>query len=181
MARLLGYAVLPVRFLEDTLMATKAQSAKLLRDALAKAFPTLTGPQITGLAKVPRAISFTTGETVLREGAAANAFYVVVDGEAEALQQDNHGNQVSIRRMRAGSFFGEVAMLAEPKRTATVRARTPLELLALDRDQFEGLLVDSEAAAATVKKVAARRVAADIAPQRVAAKAGARRNKAAPK
>lgn len=138
------------------------RSGKYLRDALTKAFPQLAKSQVSALAKeTTRTASYTTGETVLREGATANAFYVITSGEADAVQLDPKGREVGLRRMKPGDYFGEVGLLEEARRTATVRARTPLEVVVLDRDQFEGLVGAPGDTAATVRKTARKRAAHD--------------------
>jgi CRP-like cAMP-binding protein len=67
---------------------------------------------------------------VLRAGDPGDTFYVVADGEVEILVDG--GAKVE----GPGGWFGEIALLRDIPRTATVRARKDAELLGLDRDQF---------------------------------------------
>jgi len=60
---------------------------------------------------------------------------VIVDGEAEVLRQVN-GHWERVRRLKAGECFGEIALLADVPRTATVRCLSPVDLIVLPRDQF---------------------------------------------
>lgn len=73
------------------------------------------------------------GATVVREGDVGTRFYVLADGEAEVLQGPD---ERKIGDVSGGDAFGEIALLEDRPRTATVRARTPLRLLALDRAHF---------------------------------------------
>ena len=74
-------------------------------------------------------ISVAAGEIVVRAGDSGDRFYVVADGELE-IANGAHG------RAGAGDFFGEIALLRDVPRTATVRATTPSHLYALERDDF---------------------------------------------
>jgi MFS family permease len=69
------------------------------------------------------------GDVIVRAGEAGDRFYVVADGELEIVN-GVHG------RAGRGDFFGEIALLRDVPRTATVRATAPTQLYALDRDDF---------------------------------------------
>jgi MFS family permease len=71
------------------------------------------------------------GEEVIRQGAVGDRFYVIESGEVEVFEDG-----VFARRQGAGDFFGEIALIRDVPRTATVRAVTDLELLALERELF---------------------------------------------
>lgn len=126
---------------------------------VAKAFPRLAKNQVTTLAAGAKTKSYTIGETVIREGTYANGFYVVINGQADVSQLDKSGKDVRLRRLGPGDFFGEIGLLAPPRRTATVRARTDLEIAALNSDQFFGLMSGSEQTAVSVSRVGTRRLA----------------------
>ncbi|MFN8023420.1 MAG: MFS transporter [Acidimicrobiales bacterium] len=83
------------------------------------------------------------GTDVIRQGEAGDVFYVVADGEFDVVQSGR-----LVRTARRGSFFGEVALLAEVPRTATVTARTAGALLEVRRDPFLVAVVGHEAARA---------------------------------
>jgi MFS family permease len=74
-------------------------------------------------------ITVAAGEVVVRAGEHGDRFYVVADGELE-IANGVHG------KAARGDFFGEIALLRDVPRTATVRATTPSHLYALERDDF---------------------------------------------
>jgi MFS family permease len=96
------------------------------------------------------------GEVVVRKGENGERFYIVGDGELEVT------NGVS-GSARGGDFFGEIALLRDVPRTATVRATSPSELYALDRDDFLAALTHSAVRAAG-DAVADERLRAGLAP-----------------
>ena len=79
--------------------------------------------------------SVKAGETVVRAGAPADKFFIIVSGEAELTRAD--GEKVTLG---PGRLFGEVTIMRDQPRAATVTAASDLELLALDRDTFRDLI-----------------------------------------
>jgi MFS family permease len=76
-------------------------------------------------------------EVVIRQGDAADSFYVIADGEFIVTQrQPNLAEPVELRRMHAGEVFGEIGLLSGVPRTATVTAAGSGTLLSLDGPEF---------------------------------------------
>ena len=71
------------------------------------------------------------GQEVFRQGEDGDSFYVIKQGEAEVI-----GDGSLVRTMGPGDGFGEIALIRDTQRTATVRARTPLVLYTLERRHF---------------------------------------------
>ncbi len=103
---------------------------------------------------------FAPDDIVLKAGDPADRFYMVIKGEAEATQRGPDGSQVVINRFGPGDYFGEIGLLNDAPRKATVRAKTSLELMALDRETFAKLLRSSQATEDEVRRVAAERTRA---------------------
>jgi len=88
---------------------------------------------------VARRLDFPAGALVIREGQAGDRFYIVVDGEAEVTRGD-----VAVKLHGPGDFFGETALVTGAPRSADVRARTALRLLAIDKVDFLALVRGTE-------------------------------------
>ena len=82
------------------------------------------------------------GEVIVRQGAPADKFFIIADGEVEVIREDG-GEAKAVARLEQGQFFGEMAILRDTPRTATVRATKPTTLLAMDRDVFRNLVAQS--------------------------------------
>ena len=83
---------------------------------------------------------FTEEETIFEEGEAGYKMYIVVRGQVEVLTTGPTGEERQLAVLRDGDYFGEMALLENIPRTATVRARAPTILLTLEREQFNHLL-----------------------------------------
>jgi HlyB family type I secretion system ABC transporter len=84
--------------------------------------------------------SFSFGSTIVREGDAADTFFVIVSGRARALKRRPDGDEIPLGVLRAGDSFGEQALLDGGVRTATVRASTDVEAYSLGKSVFDALV-----------------------------------------
>jgi MFS family permease len=94
-------------------------------------FSPLSPPVIEQLASRLVPVQARAGDEIIRRGDHGDRFYVIGSGEVEVLLDGEPP-----RREGPGSYFGEIALLRDVPRTATVRAATDVELFALDRDDF---------------------------------------------
>jgi MFS family permease len=94
-------------------------------------FSPLSPPVLERLAARLTPVEAQGGEEIIRQGDHGDSFYIVSSGEVEVLVDGQPP-----RREGQGSYFGEIALLRDVPRTATVRAATDVELYALDRDDF---------------------------------------------
>ena len=102
-------------------------------DALRAApmFAVLPVASIEQLATRLRAVSVPATEAIVRQGEPADVAYVIVAGEADVIGDGRH-----LAVSGPGDTVGEIALLKDGHRTATVRARTDMDLLEMDRDAF---------------------------------------------
>lgn len=98
-------------------------------------FRHLSTRQLMDLAKVVHEESEPAGATILREGDQGQSMYVIVDGEVEIRKADT-----VLGNLRAGDFFGEMAIFEKETRSATVSAQTDVRLLRLEGDDLLGLI-----------------------------------------
>jgi ABC-type bacteriocin/lantibiotic exporter with double-glycine peptidase domain/CRP-like cAMP-binding protein len=84
-------------------------------------------------------VNYDFGETIVREGDDADAFYVLVSGTARVVKQAGTAEEIPLNVLRRGDSFGEMGLLDESSRVATVRASGPVQALRLDRGVFRAL------------------------------------------
>jgi alkyl hydroperoxide reductase subunit AhpC len=128
-------------------------------DWLAKVFPDLVGPQLDSLGEHAQKVSFTAGDTIVAEGDPADRFYVIAQGEVTITQRDPDGDERKLATLGRGQFFGEVGILADTRRTATVRAVGDVELLGLSWQTFQETLERSDRADRDFSEIARERIA----------------------
>jgi MFS family permease len=107
------------------------------------------------LAHETRPLHAPANHEVIRQGDAGDQFYVIAEGEAE-VRVDGKPRQ----RLRTGDYFGEIALLRDVPRTATVVAVTDLELLSIEREMFIAAVTGHPDSAAAAHAVAASRLGA---------------------
>ncbi len=94
-------------------------------------FAPLGAPQLEGLAHGLVETRVAAGETVVREGEPGDRFYVVAEGQLDVACEGRE-----LRALARGEGFGEIALLRDVPRTATVTARTRARLFSLDKATF---------------------------------------------
>jgi uncharacterized protein YhbP (UPF0306 family) len=84
-------------------------------------------------------LNVAAGETIVRQGGPADRFFLLTEGEAEVVREDGQ----AVASLIAGTLFGEMAIMRDRPRTASVRATSDVKLLALERDTFRELIAQS--------------------------------------
>jgi CRP-like cAMP-binding protein len=134
-------------------LATRNTKIETLKRA--PIFEGLSRKELNELAKVTNEVEFRTGEVLCREGTWGQEFFVIIEGEAEALR---NGKRFAI--YRSGEFFGEIALVAKIQRTATVKARRPLRVFVMTSQSFLRLLDANPGVERKVLRALAKRLAA---------------------
>jgi hypothetical protein len=116
-------------------------------------FAPLPAPELEGLARALQPISVSAGEVVIREGDEGDCFYAIASGE---LCVSKGGREVSL--LGRGDGFGEIALIKDVPRTATVTAVTAAELFSLEKTPFVLALTGHAPAATAAGDMVTRRL-----------------------
>jgi CRP/FNR family transcriptional regulator, cyclic AMP receptor protein len=130
-----------------------SQDAKVAALKRAPLFEGLSRRELIQLARVSEDLEVPPDKVLCREGDIGHEFFVIVDGEVEVT---SHGKHVATRT--GGDFVGEISLLEETRRTATVTAKTPLRLFVLTRQAFRHLVSENPNVERKVLQALARRV-----------------------
>jgi MFS family permease len=117
-------------------------------------FKPLPAPTLDQLASSLIAVTATPGSEVIRKGDHGDRFYIIASGEVEVVSEGQDASTLG-----PGDYFGEIALLRDVPRTATVRAKTDLQLYALERDEFLSAVTGHPASAEAADAVVASRLA----------------------
>lgn len=93
---------------------------------------------------------YASGQSIVKQGQGGEGFFLVVSGKAEAIRERSDGVSVTVNTFGPTDFFGELALLDDGLRTASVNATEPTECLVLTRWDFLTALRESDVEMAIV-------------------------------
>jgi CRP/FNR family transcriptional regulator, cyclic AMP receptor protein len=109
--------------------------------------------QLTELAKLTEDVDLKAGKVLCREGERGQEFFVIMEGEVEVTR-----NRKLLATRGSGEFLGEIALVEDVPRTATLTAKTPIRFFLLTRRHFLRLLDEQPGIERKVLRALARRL-----------------------
>jgi CRP/FNR family transcriptional regulator, cyclic AMP receptor protein len=103
------------------------------------------------LAEIGKRRTYNADEPIVREGSTGTALYIVLSGRAR-VQRDGAGGTEQLGELKAGDFFGELALIEEHPRSATVVAAETTECLLFPAWEFTALLDEHPEIAVPIMK-----------------------------
>ena len=116
-------------------------------------FANLSKSEMQGLSSSMKERQFDEGDTIAAEGATGVGFFIIDEGEATVSERGNE-----VRTLKHGDYFGEVALIDDGARTATITAKTPLKCYGITSWEFRPLVEDNAKLAWTMLQTIARRL-----------------------
>lgn len=120
-------------------------------------FAELNHADMAGLIGASRRLSVRPGTQIIAEGAAGDTLIVILSGRLEVSKSED-GHEITLAVRGAGDFLGEMSLLEQRPRTASVRAVEDAEILEIDAGAFQQLLHASPAMAMTILRTVAARL-----------------------
>jgi len=119
-------------------------------------FASLSKKDLKKISSLATRLDLPAGKELTHQGSVGNEFLVVLDGEVDVMID---GDVVATRG--PGDYFGEIALLDDRPRTATVVAKTPVSIEVIGRREFKALIEDQPEIAQQLLTTMAQRLAAD--------------------
>jgi uncharacterized protein YhbP (UPF0306 family) len=133
-----------IDFIDNTEGGGEARSgtfgAEFHRERSYSVFDALPVLEVESIATTLQRVEAGEGDVIARQGAPADKFFIVVDGEVELTRE---GEAQGTTQHGPGELIGEVAILRDTPRAATITATKPTTLFALERDEFRDLVAQA--------------------------------------
>lgn len=126
------------------------------------------------LAFTSERLMFPADSELFHQGDAGDAAYIILDGEADVLIDTPEGGEMVVAQVGRHAFVGEIAILIDIPRTATVRAKTDLSTLVVTKEAFLQMASDFPSVAIAIMRELAQRLT-DTTAQLTEARAAAAR------
>jgi ABC-type lipoprotein export system ATPase subunit len=141
----------------------------VIDEYLARALPALNEKQLIWATHNIETRTYVPGAVILRQGAPADNFYIVAQGQVDVVLQDAQGSEIVVTSMGVGQYFGEIELLHGGANIATIRAgvKTGVEVLVLDPNEFRQLVSESPTTEQAIDQIAQEREAENAAARQV--------------
>ncbi|MFN7035144.1 MAG: ATP-binding protein [Bellilinea sp.] len=124
---------------------------------LQKVFPAFTNQELHQLFSSGRIRHYPKNTRLTTEGAYETTFYILLKGEVRVTKKFDENEERILKQLSAGDFFGEMAIIHDAPRAATITALTDVEVLEIEREAFVKLLhTNSQLTLAIVREVSRR-------------------------
>lgn len=131
------------------------QEVELLRNI--PLFAKIDASKLKLLAFTSERLTYAADDAIFEQGDAGDAAYIIIGGEADVIV-DTPGGPLVVATLKQNEVVGEIAILCDVPRTATVRAKTQLTALRISKDLFFSLVVEFPEIAVEIMRELAHRL-----------------------
>lgn len=124
---------------------------------ICQAFPEMSDQEAAEMVSLGNVQSYPSGTLLCAEGAVEHTFYILLEGEVRVTKVINETQDRFLANLKPGGFFGEMALIQDAPRAASVRTTTPVTVLEIYKDHFDDLVQrNSSVSMAMVREVTRR-------------------------
>ena len=135
-------------------MTTSRAPSKIIPHA----FPGIPPGEVAELISSSKLMNYPAGTILCRENAIEETFYLILEGEVEVTKVINNNETRVLKKLVAGDFFGEMALIHNAPRAATVKSLTPLISLEIHKEAFDRVLKNSSSVSLAMVREISRRL-----------------------
>jgi signal transduction histidine kinase len=128
------------------------------RQVLLRAFPGIPTDEAETMISSGKMHSYPPNTVLCREGAVESTFYIVLEGEVQVTKLINEFETRFLKQLKGGDFFGEMALIHNAPRAATVVTTSPTTVLEINKDAFSKLLEQSSSMSLAMVREVSRRL-----------------------
>jgi signal transduction histidine kinase len=125
---------------------------------LQHAFPGIPSDEAEAMISSGKVHSYPPNMVLCREGAVENTFYIIIEGEVQVTKLINELETRFLKHLKEGDFFGEMALIHNAPRAATVVTTVPSTILEINKDAFSELLEQSSSMSLAMVREVSRRL-----------------------
>ncbi len=119
---------------------------------------TLSEAQLDQLAAASVRRSYPKGRTIVAEGEPSQSLYILLSGRAKVQRSDSEGKEVILAVIGSGEFFGEMSLIDDEPRSASVITLEHCDFMAINKDSFKAMLIQSPDVCMKIMKGLVRRL-----------------------
>ncbi|MBT3178154.1 MAG: cyclic nucleotide-binding domain-containing protein [Desulfobacula sp.] len=121
-------------------------------------FSDLSPAELAAIATVTKELNYLENRTVIKQNDVGETVFLVIDGEVEVIKEKTNGDEMVIATIGAGDAFGEMALLENEVRSATIKTTKPSRFLIIHQQEFTETAMEYPRIALKICKVLSRRI-----------------------
>jgi hypothetical protein len=143
---------------EEDMPTTISIPEKILHLKGIHIFQGLSVSELAAVASVTEEVLYPPAKVVIKEGEPGDTMYLIIKGEVLVMMEQGEGHEVELDRIRAGDYFGEMALFEDDVRSATIRTAEESHLLVLHKREFAEIVREYPQIALRICKVLSQRI-----------------------
>ncbi|EMS80992.1 Npt1/Npt2 family nucleotide transporter [Desulfotignum phosphitoxidans] len=121
-------------------------------------FSGLTASELAAISSVTEETEFAEDQEVIKQNSIGETVYLIIEGRVSVIMEKENGNQAEIDQMDSGAAFGEMALIDNSPRSATIRTITPCRFLTLHKQEFKETAMEFPRIALQICSVLSQRI-----------------------